>query len=498
MSKASSEVPAGRARPAKRRTRAKWRSLVDFQPLFSAERKLLAACEVGEVADVGDEVPSKKPGVRIRADFLKFLMLGGDEGALLADSGVQLSGAFIEGQLSLESVKIAVPLKFHKCQFESLIYAFGAEFESISFEGSKLKGLNAEASRIKGALFLTAGCQSEGIISLTGAKVFFLICTDASFASSGGRSGKGRDAIALNLQAAKIESAFIWRRIRSVQGCLFLASAKIGTLNDDIASWRKADNIVLDGFEYERIDSQEMSAESRIGWISLQKPGQYDEKFWSQPWEYLAGFLRQMGHVEDAKLVAIKKQQELRRLKIIGGKEYREDMRQPAKTFHRIRVWTQNKFSRLLHRLYGGLAGYGHRPMRTFTWMVAAWGICAAAYSWGEAEGLFVPSAPLLQTSPQFSVCGMPGDPGLQPWTRCRSLPPEHTKFSPIVYSLDVVLPLVDLRQEADWAPAIENAQGETLWLGFFLRALMWIQILFGWITSLLLVAALGRLVQKE
>jgi hypothetical protein len=62
-----------------------------------------------------------------------------------------------------------------------------------------------------------------------------------------------------------------------------------------------------------------------------------------------------------------------------------------------------------------------------------------------------------------------------------------------------VILPLVNLQQEADWAPIVMKDDGKTnIWQGHVFRAVMWFEILFGWAMSLLLVAVLGNLVKKD
>jgi hypothetical protein len=77
-------------------------------------------------------------------------------------------------------------------------------------------------------------------------------------------------------------------------------------------------------------------------------------------------------------------------------------------------------------------------------------------------------------------------------------VPPEYTTFQPFFFALDVTLPFVDLHQEADWGPLVANAAGETLWGGRALRWLMWFNIMFGWIASLMFVAIVSRLVEKD
>ena len=84
-------------------------------------------------------------------------------------------------------------------------------------------------------------------------------------------------------------------------------------------------------------------------------------------------------------------------------------------------------------------------------------------------------------------------------WRVCAALPQEYTTFSPYLYSLDLVLPLVDLQQDRDWAPIVMGDDGRTfIWPGVFIRFVMWSEILFGWAMSLLLVAVLGNLVKKD
>ena len=78
-------------------------------------------------------------------------------------------------------------------------------------------------------------------------------------------------------------------------------------------------------------------------------------------------------------------------------------------------------------------------------------------------------------------------------------MPPAYSTFQPLLYSADLILPLVDLQQENDWSPMVLQSDGRSsLWGGICVRWLMWLEILFGWGMSLLLVAVLGNLVKKD
>jgi hypothetical protein len=79
----------------------------------------------------------------------------------------------------------------------------------------------------------------------------------------------------------------------------------------------------------------------------------------------------------------------------------------------------------------------------------------------------------------------------------------EYPPFSAAVYSLDALLPIVDLHQEAYWLP---SGDGQcTFWLprytlascGGPLRFYLWVHILVGWATSTLIVVGLTGLVRQ-
>jgi hypothetical protein len=111
-------------------------------------------------------------------------------------------------------------------------------------------------------------------------------------------------------------------------------------------------------------------------------------------------------------------------------------------------------------------------------------------------------------------------------WTTCPLLPYEYTTFSPYIYSLDLILPLVGLQQKTDWAPMVRrpcarsidlivadfciepapaaaaNAQPavpQAYWpVGVAAWIVMWIEVLLGWIAGILFGAALSVHIKKE
>jgi hypothetical protein len=470
----------------------------------------LYGANIGGDLDLADTELAVEDGEALGADRVR--VAGGLFAIALKTGGtVRLAGSWISGDLTCRGASLAgdsLSLVFDGARIDGSVYLtggfraegevrlIGASMALFDCTGATLinrggNALVAERAVFRGNVFLRQGFSSLGSINLWSTKIFGeLDCDGGSF--------EAPSAIALDATGMSLDGTMFWQAVAKVEGGISLARAKIGSLSDDEPSWAGAAWVDWDGFTYDRISDGPTAAEIRCKLLAKQQDNPGRGEFRPQPWEQLARVLREMGHVEDARLVAMQKQRELRRQKIIGSRRPRTGWKAPWSTIERVRVWLINSATRLLHRLYGGLAGYGYRPMRTVGWMLAGWLLGALVFSLGETRGVFGPTAPLLQTSAGFETCGAPGEPGTQHWTRCAALPPEHTQFNAVMYSLDVILPLVDLRQEGDWAPITHARHGGRLWEGEIVRALMWIQILFGWITSLLLASAAGRLVQKD
>ncbi|WP_369230154.1 hypothetical protein AB5J56_04225 [Streptomyces sp. R21] len=116
--------------------------------------------------------------------------------------------------------------------------------------------------------------------------------------------------------------------------------------------------------------------------------------FAPQPYEQLAASYRRHGHDADARTVLLAKQRRLRSTLPWPG-----------------RVWS---------RLQDITVGYGYRPMR------AVWWLCAIMLSGSLLFTLWPPQ---------------PLDPGKSP------------HFQPVIYTFDLVLPLVDFGQEGAFSP---------------------------------------------
>ena len=513
--------PTTRARQPKRPAHlphGRW--LGDLEPLSAFERKLVAACARGEVCEP-DGWDGKRPeedaateANTVRAELIRFLALGGDDEHPVHEQGVMLGGGWIKGKLSLHQATAMVRLYLAYCHFDRNPDFVAASLPELTLSGSQIPGIWADRLVVKGGVwlnngfetsgevrllaaqiggnlscvsgkffnrliadgmivrgnvFLSDGFEASGAVSLLGAQIAGdLVCRNGVFSSSHG--------IALNADGMDVKGG-VFLLDASIEGGINLTAARIVTLVDDATCWQSGGHI-LDGFVYDRIIGPS-NAEMRVDWLMGQREDHLTSDFRYQPWDQLIKMLREVGAPYEASRVAIAKQNQLR----------------VAKTF-------KQPVYNALHWLFGRLTGYGYDWARLLGAMIWLWLGCAFFFSVGGDYGYVGPSTPLLynpELAPSIDdSCGHAFETGKQVWTKCANMPAEYTTFQPLLYSLDLILPLVDLQQESDWAPIVEEAPGVSMAYGVFLRWLMWFEILFGWMASLMLVAILGQLVDKD
>jgi hypothetical protein len=420
------------------------------------------------------------------------------------------------------------------------------------FVGSQGDALSADGASIAGDVFLKGGFESRGSVGLLGARIggqfdcaganfevdsgFALLCDGATIAGSvslsDGLCAKGEvrfvdarigGALAcksshftasgtydLNFEKAQVDGVWFLREL--ARTTINAGYMRVDVLDDDLQAW--GHRSVLDGFEYGSLaGNAPKSARERIEWLHVQTAehlGLSDggRAFRPQPWQHLQKVLRRMGHREEARKVAVEFEARLRVADQIGLSA--------AGTPAPVRV-LKRQFVRALHAAFGFLAGYGYRPLRLVFALFALWLTCGVLY-WTLAlppYSVFGPTDPLVFQNPRYGACmpngsqGLPVGPDAVPrsggnWYLCSALPPEYPTFSPLVYSLDVLLPLVDLGQEKAWGPLVPTAKPsvwhETLSVspGHVARWLAWFQTLFGWLASLLLVAIVSGLARRH
>lgn len=445
-------------------------------------------------------------------------MLGAQVGGDFACSGAQLDGqggdalsldrAVINGGVFLnDSFKAGGEVRMLGAQVGGNFECSGAQLDGRGGDALSLDG-----AVIKGGVFFGDSFKASGKVRMLGAKVGgTLECRSAQF--DGGKQG-----VALSMEGAQVAGTWVLRSLNAPLRGVNLAGCRVERLVDEAASW--GGNLSLDGFVYAQLArNAPVNASDRIDWLRKQAPRALGSKqdnggFKPQPWLQLQKVLREMGHLEDARQVAIALEDHRRSIGLVGQtpegcREWWHKVRSEGQSMAWSDWWrmawsdwwrmASGRVSVFLHWAFKILIGYGYRPLRLVGWMFFVWVFSAVVFWLAALQGAMGPSNPLVFNDPELrKACA-------NNWYLCSDLPEEYTGFSPMAYSLDVLLPLVNLEQEKDWAPLIPTPKPSwwqewlTNWsFKHVARLVVWAEILFGWIASLLLVAVFSGLTKRR
>ncbi|MGB9024733.1 MAG: hypothetical protein WCC40_02035 [Rhodomicrobium sp.] len=146
-------------------------SLQDFQPLKPAEEKLLDAALIGKQCSFERTRPEAPTQANeIRADFLRFLALGGEKRTAVHESGLKVQGAFVDGSIVLDGATKVRPLWIQDCTITGEFSFSDAETKVVSLDGTIVSGIRGDGVRVDGSLLLRRTII-EGSLQLFGAEI---------------------------------------------------------------------------------------------------------------------------------------------------------------------------------------------------------------------------------------------------------------------------------------------------------------------------------------
>lgn len=529
-----------------------------FSDMKPAEKRLLEACQKGEVLNLGNERPTKKTDDNeIRGEFLRALILSnnqeidinGNRYILKIDSrGIDFKGIFISGVFDFSFCNTDLPFTFINSFFEKEIRLINSKIKIMNLTGTLANSISAQKLICDSDIFLRDGFISKGKIDFISAQIgASLICTNGKFknlnsnalnfnsskidgnvqlndgfeangkvefsyaqigvgfdCTNGKFINKNGTALTFNsseidgnvllgegfcisgnldFTASQMGKVKVSEKIRIKGSCLF-QFMKVNTIIIEKLNFHKIllnkkgfKKLILDGLEYNHLSGENLDS------LTLIKLLEEMPEFKPQPYKQMAKVLRNMGHHEDANNIMIKYSD------IITGR-------------------SENKFIKILKQIYGFTAGYGYKPMRVLGTMLMVWFLCSLFYWNASKVAVFAPTNPLVFQKKDSYNCNVnSGGTSLldifswskynstNNWVLNKNLDGEYTTFNPFMYSLDVILPIVDLQVEKDWGQYISSNNGT---LNDVTRWIMWFEILFGWTYSLILVAILSGLAKNE
>lgn len=381
-----------------------------------------------------------------------------------------------------------------KVNFQSAQIGSNLECTNGKFTNGKGYALNCNNTKIQGSVFLNNGFNAKGGVSFNGAQIennltcskgmitnknnFALYCGDAIIQGNVFLNDEFIAEGNISFISSKISKSLIVSDIH-IESICDLRFAKLGVITEIEKFWGKEgfEILDLDGLEYNHLSGENLDSSTLKKWLNKMP------EFKPQPYKHLAKVLRNMGHQSEADDIMI---------------EYNNIITKKS----------DNRFISILRIIYGKTAGYGYKPMRVFNTIFLIWLLCGSFY-WAVSQvAVFAPSNPLVFQKKDFYQCNVNpnGTPILSifdwndynstnNWTANTKLDGEYTTFSSYWYSLDILLPIVDLQMDKDWGQFVPS-DGVTL--NHITRWIVWLEILSGWIFSLMLVAILSGLAKNE
>lgn len=558
--------------------------LEDFQPLNMAEAKIVGNIRSGDFDRLGDGAlpEANDPERRVRAELLRFLILGGYDGFRMHEKGISISGGYIVGTLDLEGCRIPRDIRLKDCLFEASIILRSAVIDNLFLDGSALSGIYGERLEARGGIFLRGatvtgtihlsaarlggsieadgatitasegtaidadGLEARGGILLRGADIrgrvnVSSVRLGSDFNALGARierpgavvldgdgmavrgdfnlrgamiNGETRmlganiggdldctaatlsepEGYSLRLNRSRIGGAFFLRNGASVRGTLDLTATEMGAIYDDQDSWPEKGDLLLNRCRYGGFIGGPVDAKSRIDWLSRQQPERWKEDFWPQPYEQLASVFGEMGHQEDARAVLIAKERLQRRARRVRAKN-------PA--FRALLAVTDGVLAVTLR--------YGRQPLLALVWLALFWVMGVGVFASAEYHGALKPNSPVMLRSLEWTMCGLEQGqtrymptagqvlagralPGQNQYTCFLSQPEasSYPLFNPLMYSLDALLPVLQIGQKEFWRPDQTKPNGN------FTLNYYYFQSVIGWAFSLLAVAGFSGLVKSK
>lgn len=502
----------------------------EFEPLTPAEKQLLAEMGTGELVLIGDGTrPGRGAGEDriLRAAFLRALFLGQIEdlakhGARLHEKGLRIAGARVTGWLDLEGCRIPRDIALANCQIDEIPVLRSAELDNLFLNGSALPGLWGDRLTTRGAVFmigaevtgevrfsgaklggdlycdgaeltggkdsvalLADGLETRGPVFLRGAKVTggvrLLGAKIAGDLECAGAKLTGGSKKALDFSGARIAGAFFLRLGAKVDGVLDMTAVEIDVIHDEKGSWPAPGKLLLDRCIYGAFTGKDIDARARVKWLSLQDEARWDYDFWPQPWEQLAKVLREMGHRSDARAVLIEK--EKRQRKVTRTRLKRDHLFEQA-------IWL---WDGVWDRLLRWTVRYGHAPLLAFVWLAGMAILGFSVFTTAEAQGAIKPNQPVVLRSAEWVDCAGKDAPSRLACFLEQPAAQSYPQFNAFIYSLDTLLPIVDLEMQGYWIPD-DRVPG---W-GKSARAYLWAHIALGWALSLLAVAGFSGLIRSD
>lgn len=248
----------------------------------------------------------------------------------------------------------------------------------------------------------------------------------------------------LNARGVRVGGCLTWQLDPPPEGFIDLTRAQLSRLDDTPGSWPE-DRYKLTGITFQRV-GRHLTVQQRKDW--LRRTDVYSPDAYQQ----LAQIYRTAGRETDAQNILIANQRDRRDI-------------------HRGRLhWSSRVWSWFIDRS----VGYGYRLHRPFIFLLILLLVGGVIYRFGENAGLiYATQASYTVVAPQCPI-GYP----------C---------FASYPYTMQLLIPVLDLRESAYWFP-----DAHIMPWGFLLAVYTWMMIFVGWAVVLALIPGISRYIRGK
>ncbi len=459
------------------------------------------ACVQGDVRITGAYIASlrRQPAIALeRARIDGNLTLAG------VQSEHENESLDCKGTLWLMQAKIGGSLDIHGANLNGghmgvCLYAIG-----INVDGWLSVGQQSEDARvIANGRFWLQYSQVGGELILANVDV-----TDCEDLEKGLRSRERGPVIALNARGARANN--IRLSSNNFKGGIELSDARCTTLIDDLSGYGQASPILIDGFQYERLENHKFGDKDRKdSWL----PGEHG--YHPQPYVQLAHVLANDGNEALARDVLVRKAQLDAILKWRGMPVPDDDktstnsssgVREVLRRARRMLARQTQKIGRQIVygfvRSYGALFDFGLSPSKAavtmLVFILVGWGI----FQWMDLRRVMVvaqqPVASVVRTVGHDKfVAADKSSPDLVSSNTdipCGS----GSIFRWLLYAADVFIPLVDLREEGKCDIDLATNSKAWQWEVTGYRILKAVYAILGWVVTTLALLTFSGIIRHR
>ncbi len=341
-------------------------------------------------------------------------------------------------------------LRLPSADITSVLSCRGATLTGTDRDGNALLG---DGMKVGADVFLEHGFTTAGAVSVSAARIGGSLSLDGA---------EFTGPTALRARGVHVGGQLQWAPRSPVRGLVDLERAAVHRLDDDWnlpdAHWPPAGRLWLAGFSYDGFGGERQALwRQRLEWIRRSHTTATDStpaRFSAQPYEQLARVYRQAGQETEARQVAIARRNDLRRY---------GSLTRPRK----VGNWLLDKTIR-----------HGYQPLRAVGLLVAVYAaVLLVVWCAQHHDSVIVPAKDTKTIAPVPTAL------------RCS---PAYPCFYPAGYAVDVVVPIINLRQAENWRP-----DGHAAW-GWAYIAVGWVASGLGWAFTTLAVAGYTGLVRKD